>query len=382
MISVWQRGEGADCHLLVATEEALVRCDLDPPHSLVVLFKFSLKVLATHVSSDRLITLQQQHSCDDSTLKIETLDLATLTTSSVASMPLFSPAPTWLLVTSRNSLGPDIRKLLSRSTDDAVYCYGGHGSPTMAFTASDQGVQIDMSLQSKCQFIQKYVKKQQTDTNVTSFIELAAALAPRRFHNTDDREISVHRGLWDAIELEGKTFILTYCGDLWEGDVRLLKNVTGLENVGGVLIARTLDGAIYRFSPGISRNSSSILEGLPRFKKKESIIKEVASAALELTRIGEDEERRREETDQMRLATLMLENKLVLEQKVEVSFGWGQGRSLHVELVNISGHELKGVQWRLHLEVLQTLDSILPILFLNCNIFLPRYAPEKARLGL
>ena len=84
----------------------------------------------------------------------------------------------------------------------------------------------------------------------------------------------------------------------------------------------------------------------------------------------------------MRLATLMLENKLVLEQKVEVSFGWGQGRSLHVELVNISGHELKGVQWRLHLEVLQTLDSILPILFLNCNIFLPRYAPEKARLGL
>ena len=252
----------------------------------------------------------------------------------------------------------------------------------MAFTASDQGVQIDMSLQSKCQFIQKYVKKQQTDTNVTSFIELAAALAPRRFHNTDDREISVHRGLWDAIELEGKTFFLTYCGDLWEGDVRLLKNVTGLENVGGVLIARTLDGAIYRFSPGISRNSSSILEGLPRFKKKESIIKEVASAALELTRIGEDEERRREETDQMRLATLMLENKLVLEQKVEVSFGWGQGRSLHVELVNISGHELKGVQWRLHLEVLQTLDSILPILFLNCNIFLPRYAPEKVRLGL
>ena len=162
----------------------------------------------------------------------------------------------------------------------------------------------------------------------------------------------VRRGLLDVIEFGGKTFLLTECGDLCEGGRQLLGDVGGLETANGVLVAWTLDGAIYTFShQHCSKSSSSILQVLPGFEGKGGIVKEVAAAAGAVTRLGEEEEKRREEIDQMRLATLMLGDMSVFDQQVEVTYGWGGVRGLQVELLNTSGQELKGELWKVHLEV-------------------------------
>ena len=351
MLSVWHRGEGADCHLLVTTEEAIFRLDLDRPHSVVQLLKFSAKVTATHVLTDRLTVLQHSSNCNETAqnhLKIETLDLATLTATTVASLHVSSAPPMWLLVLSRRHLCTQISKLIDRLVGDSVYFVGGHGSPTMAFTASDQAIKVGFSIRSRWQFLQKHTNKPHTIKSVKSFSELAVTLTQRR--NAGDEKTDVRKGLLDVIEFAGKTFLLTECGDLWEGGKPLLGNVGGLETANGVLVARTLDGAIYTFSQHCSKRSS-ILQVLPGFEGKGGIVKEVAAAAAEVSRLGEEEEKRREEIDQMRLATLMLGDMSVFDQRVEVTFGWGGVRGLQVELSNTSGRELKGELWKVHLEV-------------------------------
>ena len=355
MLSVWHRGEGADCHLLVATEDALFRLDINRPHSVVQLLKFSAEVTATHVFTDRLTVLQQSSNCDETAQnhpKIETLDLATLTATTVASLPVSSAPPMWLLVVSRRHLCSQISKLIDKLVGDTVYFVGGHGSPTMAFTASDQAIKVGFSIRSRWQFLQKNTTKPHTIKAVKSFSELAVTLTERRSAGDEKNlKTDVRRGLLDVIEFVGKTFLLTECGALWEGGRPLLGNVGGLETANGVLVARTLDGAIYTFSQDCSKSSSSILQVLPGFEGKGGIVKEVAAAGGVVSRLGEEEEKRREEIDQMRLATLMLGDMSVFDQQVEVTCGWGGVRGLQVELSNTSGQELKGELWKVHLEV-------------------------------
>ena len=68
VLSAWQHGQGSDRHLLVATEVALFRLNMDCQHN-VMLYKFSGKVTATHVLSNRLTVLQHPFSCDEKTPK-------------------------------------------------------------------------------------------------------------------------------------------------------------------------------------------------------------------------------------------------------------------------------------------------------------------------
>ena len=358
MLSVWHGGdrEGSDCHLLVATEEAIFRLNIDYPHTVIKLLKFSAKVTATHILTDCLTVMQHSSNCDKAAqnyLKIEILDLVSLTATTVASLPVSSPSPTWLLVLSRHHLSPKISKLVNRLAGDTVYFVGGHGSPTVALTASDQAIEVDFSIKSRWQFLQKHMTKPHTIKAVTSFSELAVTLTQRR--NAGDgnsSEINVRRGLLDVIEVSGRTFLLAECGDLWEGGRLVLRNVGGLESAKGVLVVWTFDGAIYTFSDqDCSKSVSSVLQILPGFEGKGGIVSEVAAAAKVVTRLGEEEEKRREEIDQMRLATLMLGDMSVFEQQVEVTYGWGEGRGVQVELSNTSGQELKGEFWKVHLEV-------------------------------
>ena len=53
----------------------------------------------------------------------------------------------------------------------------------------------------------------------------------------------------------------------------------------------------------------------------------------------------------MRLATLMMGDMTVFDQKVKVTFGYGEGRGLQLELTNTSGQDLKGELWKVNLEV-------------------------------
>ena len=353
MLSVWQRGKESDCHLLVVTENSLFRLDLDGSHSVALLFKFSGKVAATHVLTDRLTVLRDDNAQNH--LKIEVIDLPTLTATTVASLPVSSSAPTWLVALSRHQLSSQTSRVVHRLVGDTVYFVGGHGSPTMASTAiSDHSIEVGFSIRSRWEFSQKHIMTKPTMVKtVTSFSELALTLR-QRMNAGDEKnlEVDVRRGLLDVIESSDKTFLLTECGNLWEGGRPLLRNVGGLEVAGGVLVAWTLDGAIYTFSQKEQfKSAACVLQVLPGFESKGGIVKEVAAAAREVTRLGEEEEKRREEIDQMRLATLMLGDMPVLDQQVEVTFGWGGERGLGVELTNTSGQELKGELWKVHLEV-------------------------------
>ena len=354
VLSAWQHGQGSDRHLLVATEVALYRLNMDCQHN-VMLHKFSGKVTATHVLSNRLTVLQHPFSCDEKTpkncLRIELLDLATLMSTTVASLPMSSssPSPTWLLVLPRNHLSSQISKLVDRLVGDKVYFIGGYGTQTLASTeASDQTITVGFSVRGSWQFLQKHMAKPHALGNVTSFSELGATLTQRGITS----ENCGHRGLLDVIEFSDKTFILTACNNLWEGGRLLLGTVGGIETVGGVLVAWTFNGGIYIFNDQFRSNSSaSLLPTLPGFEGKGGLVKEVTAAAKEVARMGKEEEKRREEIDQMRLATVMMGDMAVFDQKVKVTFGYGEGRGLQLELTNTSGQDLKGELWKVNLEV-------------------------------
>jgi len=264
----------------------------------------------------------------------------------------------------------------------------------MALTASDPVVKVGFSIRSRWLFLQKHTIKPHAIKAVKSFSELAVTFTDRR-NAGDEKNLKtgVRRGLLDVIEFLGKTFLLTECGDLWEGGRPLLGNVGGLETANGVLVARTFDGAIYTFSQNCSNTSSSILQVLPGFEGKGGIVKEVAAAAGEVTRLGEEEEKRREEIYQMRLATLMLGDMSVFEQQVEVTYGWGGVRGLQVELSNISGQDLKGELWKVHLEIrshegktwthnLPVPARLLPLGRLSLHLPLPKLLPDETPLTI
>lgn len=280
---------------------------------------------------------------------------------------------------------------MDRLEGDKVYFIGGYGTQTLASTeASDQTITVGFSVRGSWQFLQKHMAKPHALGNVTSFSELGATLTQRGITS----ENCGHRGLLDVIEFSDKTFILTACNNLWEGGRLLLGTVGGIETVGGVLVAWTFNGGIYTFNDQFRSNSSaSLLPTLPGFEGKGGLVKEVTAAAKEVARMGKEGEKRREEIDQMRLATVMMGDMAVFDQKVKVTFGYGEGRGLQLELTNTSGQDLKGELWKVNLEVRSLQGStwthnlplpacLLPLGRLSFHLPLPKLLPGESPLRI
>lgn len=152
-------------------------------------------------------------------------------------------------------------------------------------------------------------------------------------------------------------FVLTENGDLWrfgEEAKKILDKVKIINIFRDSLTAVTVDNALYSFDKNSKDLCSvSVRELLPEGGDRNSeIVKNLEIAAQEITKIGAEIEEDKLELEQLKIVHVMLDNKKSLfESKINVSSNFNHGREINLEICNVSGCEIIGKYWRLHLEI-------------------------------